>query len=412
MTTSTGISGLSAMIAAAKIDEIYEVVSTHKKQLSSFGFTRGYLGVSVFTYLYAVHSGKKQYLDDARDAFDHACDLVDSDPLKAYPQDFAGLGAVAQYLCRVSVLDIDPNVFLSDIDAVLLKKMRSELYIGNLGDFESGAIGYGLYFLQRSYYNRSFAQPVIEELIQGIVRYAIPTDEGCYWKSGLNGNDAKPALFSPNETTAVLLFLARAIEMGLCPADFLEGIVEEAIIYLDNTRANLTKPNTSTAGNGSARHGDARHTDAVNGHNHSEVHDLDAATAYALLRTGAAFGNPAWTREGLEMLREYARCRQEHVSCTRDAGIHSGAAGLALLFDRVAQLTYDQTLENTANFWYRQILRFDLHPDGLAGYKTSENSWNMQKNLAFCEGITGVGSALVKALHPEKVNFDDLIWLL
>lgn len=376
MTTSTGISGLSAMIAAAKIDEIYEVVSTHKKQLSSFGFTRGYLGVSVFTYLYAVHSGKKQYLDDARDAFDHACDLVDSDPLKAYPQDFASLGAVAQYLCQVSVLDLDPNVFLSDIDAVLLKKMRSELYVGNLGGFGSGALGYGLYFLQRSYYNRSLAQPVIDELVQGIVRYAIPTGEGCYWKSGMNGNHTKRPLFSPTETTAVILFLALAIDMGLCPADFLEGIVTEAIIFIENQET-----------------------------------DANAETGYALLRAGAAFGNPSWTREGLEMLRKYAECRQDHISCTKEAGIHYGAAGLALLFDRVAQLTYDQTLENAASFWYKQILRFDLHPDGFAGYKTVENSWNIQKNLAFSEGIAGIGSALVKALHPEKVNFDDLIWL-
>ncbi|SDE43871.1 hypothetical protein SAMN04487996_10546 [Dyadobacter soli] len=425
MTTSTGISGLSAMIAAAKIDEIYEVVSAHKKQLSSFGFTRGYLGVSVFTYLYAVHSGKKQYLDDARDAFDRACDMVDSDPLKAYPQDFAGLGAVAQYLCQVSVLDIDPNIFLSDIDAVLLKKMRSELYVGNLGGFSHGALGYGLYFLQRSYYNRAFAQPVIEELVQGIVRYAIPTDEGCYWKSGLNGSHTKPAIFSPNETTAVLLFLARAIEMGLCPADFLEGIVNEAIIYLDNQHTNLAKPFRGTAGNSSAPNGDSRNGIFRNGIfrngsgyavmqevSYEVSREVNAETAYALLRTGAAFGNTAWTREGLEMLREYAKARRERASCMRDAGIHAGAAGLALLFDRSAQLTYDQTLENAAHFWYRQILRFDLHPDGFAGYKTSENAWNMQKNLAFCEGILGIGSALVKALHPEKVNFDDLIWLL
>ncbi|WP_353721109.1 hypothetical protein [Dyadobacter sp. 676] len=141
--SSTGISaGLSAVIAAAKIDEIYEVVSMHKQQLNSFGFARGYLGVSVFTYLYAVHSGQKKYFDEARRAFDHACDMIDSDFQKTYPNDFAGLGAVSQYLCRTGVLDIDPNVFLSDIDAVLLKKMRSELYNGQLGG--TGQRGFGL----------------------------------------------------------------------------------------------------------------------------------------------------------------------------------------------------------------------------------------------------------------------------
>ena len=71
--TISGTSGLSARIAAGKIDEIYEAVNTHRHQLTSFGFSRGFLGVSVFSYLYGLHSGREEFMDEARQTFDQAC---------------------------------------------------------------------------------------------------------------------------------------------------------------------------------------------------------------------------------------------------------------------------------------------------------------------------------------------------
>lgn len=396
--TSSVISGLSAMIAAAKIEEIYEVVSIHKQQLSSFGLSRGYLGVSVFTYLYAVHSGRSRYLEEARQAFDQACDMIDSDPQKAYPQDFADLGAVSQYLCQVGVLDLDPNVFLGDVDAILLKKMRTELYAGNLGGFTHGALGYGLYFLQRSYYNRKVAQSIIEELIQGIVRNAIQTTQGCYWESGLKQNDQNTSLFFPVGSTAILLFLCRAIEMGLAPAGVLEVTAREAIVYIETQRLKEEKLPVDVVRN------------HCNGRQMSYYNSVD--TGYMLLRAGAAFGNAGWSKEGRAILKTCSMRHQEHVNCVQDASMGYGAAGLGVIFDRIGQVTNDPELANAASYWYTQILRFDLHSDGYAGYKATNGSHDTQNNLAFSRGVIGIGCALVKALHPGKVNFNDMIWLL
>nr|WP_295922988.1 lanthionine synthetase LanC family protein [uncultured Dyadobacter sp.] len=398
MITSPVISGLPAVIAAAKIEEIYEVVNIHKQQLSSFGLSRGYLGVSVFTYLYAVHSGRSRYLDEARQAFDRACDMIDGDPQKAYPQDFADLGMVSQYLCQAGVLDLDPNVFLGDVDEILLKKMRTELYAGNLGGFTNGALGYGLYFLQRSYYNRKVAQSIVEELVQGIVRNAIQTTQGCYWASGSDQNDENASLFFPQGSNAILLFLVRAIEMGLVPASVLEATAREAISYIEAQRAKEEKLPAASVGNG------------CKGLQIPYYNNVD--TGYMLLRAGAAFGNAMWSAEGRDILKACAMRHQEHVNCKQDASMRYGAAGLGVIFDRIGQVTNDPELANAASYWYTQILRFDLHTDGYAGYKAANSARDAQNNLAFSRGVIGIGCALVKALHPGKVNFNDMIWLL
>ncbi|GGM96120.1 hypothetical protein GCM10010967_32070 [Dyadobacter beijingensis] len=387
------------MIAAAKIDEIHEVINIYRRQLTSFSLSEGYLGVSVFKYLYAVHTGRKRYLDEAREAFDHACDMIDGDPRKAYPQDFTDLGSVAQYLCQAGVLDIDPNVFLSDVDSILLSKMRAELSAGNIGSLTSGALGYGLYFLQRSYYNRERAQPVVEELVLGIIRSAVRTDGTCHWNAGLDHDEAGSGLFFPQGEAAILLILSRVVEMGLFPATHLEALTQEAIAYIENRHLEQKALSETDKNYGVYLNRQASRYE-------------DISLGYTLLRTGTAFKNAEWSKEGRAILKNCASRHLIDPTGVQNAGILSGATGLALLFDRAAHLTNDVAMEHAANFWYTQILRFDLNADGYAGYKVLENPWSPQSNIAFSEGIIGIGCGLIKSLNPGKVDFHDLIWLL
>lgn len=377
--TTTEISGLSAMIAAAKIDEIHDVVSLHRKQFTNFGFSRGYLGVAVFHYLYALHTGQKRYMDDARRAFEQSCDMIDGDPQASYPQDFTDLGAVAQYLHRAGILDLDPNTFLGDVDAVLLKRLRMELRAGHIGSFASGALGYGLYFLHRSEYCHGNARTAIDELIEGILHHAVRVPGGCHWQEDVRPDPALPTPFFNDPSTAVLLFLARATESGLVPAEATAELVQDAVDWIANRDKNIYG---------------------------------QMGTGYALLRAGMAFSNHAWSARGRDMLRQCASQDWAEVIRREDAGVRCGATGLGIMFDRVAQLTNDPHFEDTAHYWFRQVLRFDLHRDGFAGYKVASQPWHAQTNLSFSQGIIGIGCGLFKALYPAKTDFNDLIWLL
>jgi len=395
----SGTTGFSAEVATGKISEIYEAVCTHQQQLTGFGFSRGFLGVSVFNYLYAVHTGEQKYFDEARLTFDKACDMIDSDSSKSYPQDFADLAAVSQYLYEAGVVDLEPNTFLSDVDTVMLRKMRFELGQKNIGGYVNGALGYGLYFLQRSRYNRENVQPAIDELIRGILYNARYTAEGCYWTSGNYPQNECTCLSFPHGSAAVILFLAKAVEMELCPARRLQEVVFDAISYIQSH---------------GVRNEHYQYIDIVQepGKSRLALSYGDMGIGYAMIRAGAALRNQSWYQEGITILKKCASRREESNTGVQDASILFGAAGLALMFDRISQITHEPAMKKAAEFWYHEILKYDCSPDGYAGIKAACNQWGPGANLAFSEGIIGVGCGLIKGLNPEKINFDDLIWLL
>jgi lantibiotic modifying enzyme len=396
--TLSGTSGISVELATGKIKEICETVTTHHEQLTSFGFSRGYLGISVFNYLYAQHSGDKSYLNKARLSFDQACDMIDGDPDKSYPQDFAELGVVVHYLYEAEVIDLEPNIFLSDIDTILLRKMRYELSQRNIGGFVNGALGYGLYFLQRCRYDYEQFQPIVAELVQGILQCAIHVESGCYWASHLTPQKEATYLSMPHGSAAILLFLAKAVEMNLFSAGPLSDITHKAIAYIKAHEA----------------HGQHYHfIDIVQEPNKSRLALCygDMGIGYMLLRAGTAFRNEVWRQEGLVLLRNCAARKSQPETGVLDASILFGATGLALMFDRIGQITGETLMTDAAEFWYNEILKYGHAEGGYAGFKAAYNQWHTHTNLAFSEGIIGIGCGLIKSLNPGKVNFDDLIWL-
>ncbi|WP_161597139.1 lanthionine synthetase LanC family protein [Dyadobacter flavalbus] len=397
--TLSGTSTILAELAKNKINEIYEIVYAHQEQLTSFGFSRGFLGISVLNYLYSVDSGDKKYLNEARLTFDKACDMIDSDLNKSYPQDFAELGIVSQYLYEEGVTDMEPNTFLEDIDMILLKKMRFELDQKNIGGFVNGALGYGLYFLQRSYFNRDGIERIVAELIRGIVRNAVRTDQGCYWISRLHAHKPNTYLSMPHGSAAVALFLSRAVEMGLYSASQLQDIMQDTIAFIQAHRVH-------------DRH--YQYIDIVQDPHESRLALCygDMGIGYMLLRAGSVFNRRDWYEEGMVLLKKCASRREDGITGVQDASILFGATGLALMFDRIARLTKDPLMKETSAFWYSQILRYDCSPDGYAGFKAANNQWHTHTNLAFGEGIIGIGCGLIKGLNPDKVDFNDLIWLL
>lgn len=383
----------------SKINEIYHVVSANQGQLTSFGFSRGFLGVSVFNYLYSVHSGDPQYFNEAKTTFDKACEMIDSDPDKSYPQDFAELGIVCQYLYKAGVLDVVPNEFLEDIDVILCKKMRGELAQKNIGGYVNGALGYGLYFLQRSYFDPDRMQPIIAELVQGIITNAIRTDKGCYWMSRLKGNNEITYLSMPHGSAAVALFLTRVAEMALFPANQMKEIITQTIAFIEVHRV---------------QNQHYQFIDIVQDPHKSRLALCygDMGIGYMLLRAGRVFNNSTWYQEGMALLRNCALRHDESNTGVQDASILFGATGLALMFDRIGRITNDPLMKETSRLWYLKILEYDNAQNGYAGFRAANNQWHTHTNLAFSEGVIGIGCGLIKGLHPDDVDFDDLIWLL
>lgn len=136
----------------------------------------------------------------------------------------------------------------------------------------------------------------------------------------------------------------------------------------------------------------------------------DLGVAVALMSAAAATGRDDWRRDALELAHGMA-ARPFELSQVIDAGLCHGAAGVAHLFNRLAQATGDPAFAKTADTWFGHVLAI-RRPDGLAGfpravYNDGNPTWEPSADLL--NGATGVALALHAAISPIEPAWDQLL---
>jgi hypothetical protein len=136
----------------------------------------------------------------------------------------------------------------------------------------------------------------------------------------------------------------------------------------------------------------------------------DLGVAVALLSAAAATGRDDWRRDALELAHGMA-ARPFESSQVIDAGLCHGAAGVAHLFNRLAQATGDPAFAKAADAWFDHTLAI-RRPDGLAGfpralYNDGNPAWEPSADLL--NGAIGVALALHAAISPIEPAWDQLL---
>lgn len=136
----------------------------------------------------------------------------------------------------------------------------------------------------------------------------------------------------------------------------------------------------------------------------------DLGVAVALMSAAAATGRDDWRRDALEFAHGMA-ARPIESSQVIDAGLCHGAAGVAHLFNRLAQATGDSAFAMTADAWFDHTLAI-RRSDGLAGfpralYNDGNPTWEPSADLL--NGATGVALALHAAISPIEPAWDQLL---
>jgi hypothetical protein len=364
-----------------RIDEIYEAIHSQRTGMNRFGFRCGYLGISVFCYLYGLHTRQQTYFRQSSKYFDLACNTINIDPLVSYRLDFSDLGIVSQYLISAGVLDLTPNIFLEDVDKFLAGKMRLEMKQNKMAGFSTGAAGYGLYFLSRANYEPQQSVVILSEFIA-----AIRCDELCYsGRLHRNVTDSKAShlneLSLARGISSVILLLSKVAESGWADDSNIVEIIDSIshFIFWKYERLKSSKKLLC-------------------------FQDGDLGIGYALLRTGQVFNRPLCIEKGEQILEQCANIclnKKEHLS---DISLLSGASGAALVFERVYKLTGNDLFNQTAEFCYSGVLEFDA--------EQKHTLLPSQPDLSFMEGITGTGAGMIKALSRDRIDFGELLWLI
>ena len=132
----------------------------------------------------------------------------------------------------------------------------------------------------------------------------------------------------------------------------------------------------------------------------------DLGAGYALLRAGRVFNNEQWWACGLDFLGKRAGSVLANAEIIRNAGMLTGAAGAALVFNKIHALTGNILFEAAAELCFAMIL--PLHKS----CADSQYLKDAVPELCFSTGRLGAGAVLIKWLHQHELDFDPLLWLI
>lgn len=133
----------------------------------------------------------------------------------------------------------------------------------------------------------------------------------------------------------------------------------------------------------------------------------DPGAALAWYTVATAVGEPRWEQAAV-VTAQRAAARPSDDCGVVDAGLCHGAAGLAVLFDRLGQSTGNGGLEDAARRWYERTLAMREVGRGACGYRSHRREgWVADRSLL--TGATGIGLALLQGISPARPEWHRIL---
>jgi hypothetical protein len=277
-------------------------------------------------------------------------------------------------------------------------------------DLISGYVGIAVPVLQRIADGK--ASPSSEPLARGILdhleRLARPMPSGLAWHTPPHLLPAWQREIAPegyinlglaHGIPGVVAILARYIAAGVDPGRA-RALLDGAMAYLRSV-ADPRVGARYTAWLPSARSDGTPRVAWCYG---------DLGVAVAVMAAAAATGREDWRSDALELAHGMA-ARSYESSLVSDAGLCHGAAGVAHLFNRLAQASGDDTLAQAADTWFGRTLAI-RRSDAIAGFPrgtVTDGVASFEPGADLLTGASGVALALHAAISPIEPAWDQLL---
>ena len=276
-------------------------------------------------------------------------------------------------------------------------------------DLISGLVGIAVPVLQRIADGKSSpsSEPLARNILDQLERLARPMDRGLAWHTPPDLLPEWQRLQAPEGYTnlglahgipGVVAILARYVTIGIdVPRARL--LLDGAVDYLRSVAAPV--PGNRYAAWLPARPGWTARVAWCYG---------DLGVAVALMSAAAVTGRDDWRRDALELAHGMA-ARPFESSQVLDGGLCHGAAGVAHIFNRLAQATGDPGFARAADAWFAHTLAI-RRPEGLAGfprYLHNDGVPTWEPSADLLNGAIGVALALHAAISPIEPAWDQLM---
>jgi lantibiotic modifying enzyme len=323
----------------------------------------------------------------------------------ALHEGFTGVAWTLQHLQPPEPEAEDP---LEAIDAALLEHLSQSPWKGEY-DLISGLAGFGVYAAERL--PRPAAGLLLERILDRLDETSERCPEGLTWRTDPELLPDWQRQLCPNGHYN--LGLAHGVPgviglLGLlCQAGVLakraRPLIEQAVAWLLAQRL----PGVEDASYATWLSADGPREPARSAWCYG-----DPGVAAALLLAAQATGEPDWERHGIALALAAARRPRERTGVV-DAGLCHGAAGLAHIFNRMAQATGDERLAEAARVWFQRTLEFRQDGQGIGGFLAwapeadGKSAWKADPGLL--TGAAGIALALLAASCPHEPQWDRVL---
>ncbi|MCX6212989.1 lanthionine synthetase LanC family protein [Spirosoma sp.] len=384
------------------LNRIIACIPSVENRLTNAGYAYGRLGLSLFYCYCGRYFHDDEYYDKAQDYLNQVLQLLESpDYLNkrklAYVRELAEVGTFLLFATNNSFLEADVEPLLAYIDEVLTTFMTQKIADDDINEY-SGASRAGNYFLIRQHSNPDVRRQ-LKELATAIENTAHEDSVtgGVYWKGPLYKREGV-YLGLANGSAARIMFLSALYRQGI-QADRCKIILERAVTYL------LAQQQNFPGGAFPMVVGDSPGATPL------LLPCGDLGISYALLRASEVLTNDVIQAKALELARVCTLRSSLEETYIRDAQLNYGAAGTALLFDKLGRQTGRPEFQAAANSWYARLPSFATFNNEFAGYESAVNKTYPFTFPCFNEGIIGIGLSLMRYLQVGLPPFDELVYI-
>lgn len=389
-----------------KIEEIANCIINNYKS-NDIGLLTGNAGTAIFLCHYAKFKDNENFYDFAISLIEKSVNKInDGNNYHTFCGGIGGFLWGLLHLYKNDFLDKDDiSDLLNGLDDFLYKKMITDAKNGNY-DFLHGAVGIGIYFLERLEDNPNIKQYLIE-LINELDNQSHKDKDGSIkWLSVVDIETGKQAynLSLSHGIASIIAFLSKAYKQDINK--------EKVKILLDGSLKFLLNQKCDAQKNGSYFPSYVDDTFIKDRSRMAWCYG-DLGISVVLYNTAKVLNDTSLEEFSLKVLLDSTKridLQQEYVL---DAGLCHGSAGMAHIFNRMFLNTGIEKFKETADFWFNETIKMAKFDDGLAGFKAyhTEKYGGWANEYGILEGVSGIGLALLSWQTQTELAWDNCLLL-
>ncbi|WP_313253770.1 lanthionine synthetase LanC family protein [Empedobacter sp.] len=383
------------------LDKIMETIYNKDNKYDNVGLLSGTVGESIFIQKYSLLINEN-YLDKLNNNIDIIYQKIDDTNISStYCSGIAGVCLGLDYIYQKSFGDDHiPFDFISlDIEEYLFEEMKKFISKNDF-DFLHGAIGVGLFFLEKVKKGYLDDMKYLDYLVDSLIKSSIEDEKDVFkWKD----KDGLVNISLSHGMSSILIFLLDVYSLNLENSSILEKYIKGGIKFILKQKLEDKKFISLFPSNYKSLI-----VEEIKGSRLGWCYgDLGIAI---LFRKYSEVFNDKDIYELYEQILEHSLNRKSYKeSLIVDVSICHGAIGISMILFNEFILTKNPMYQDIAIYWLNKsisMLESDLDST-FFNVLTMKN----EKPTNLLEGLSGIGLILLGFLHPEETDWNKFLLL-